>query len=212
MSLLIGFLFGFVGSIPIAGPISLLVFAYGVSGKLRSGLFLAMGGALAEGVYAYLAFWGLNRLLERYPAIVAQTRGVGAVVIFSLGLAFLLKKTKQGEEIEERSGRGGSFLLGVTITALNPTLIVTWSAAVTTLYSTGYIAPGDAGSAVAFAASACVGIVCWFASLLLLLNRFKGRFTRQSLDKLVRAVGCVLIALSLWFAVSFIRYLFEEGA
>jgi threonine/homoserine/homoserine lactone efflux protein len=212
VSLLVGFLFGFIGSIPVAGPIALLVFAYGVSDRFKSGLYVALGGALAESAYAYMAYWGLHRLIDRYPALVPQSRGVGAVVIFAVGLAFVLRKPKEGEATERRAGRGGSFALGFTITALNPTFIVTWTAAATTLFSTGLVTPEALGDALPFAVGAFAGIVSWFTVLLLILRRFKGRFSAATLDRVVRGVGVALIGLSLWFAWSFVRYLLARGA
>lgn len=47
---LFGYIFGFLGSIPIAGPTSAMVFRLGIQGKYRSGLAIASGGAIAEAV------------------------------------------------------------------------------------------------------------------------------------------------------------------
>jgi threonine/homoserine/homoserine lactone efflux protein len=44
----LGFAFGFVGSIPVAGPIAALVLSRGLEGRARSALSLAAGAALAE--------------------------------------------------------------------------------------------------------------------------------------------------------------------
>jgi hypothetical protein len=44
----LGILLGFVGSIPAAGPLLLLVIASGLEGQRRRALALAAGGALAE--------------------------------------------------------------------------------------------------------------------------------------------------------------------
>ena len=53
----LGILLGFVGSIPAAGPLLLLVIASGLEGQRRRALALAAGGALAESLYVALAFW-----------------------------------------------------------------------------------------------------------------------------------------------------------
>ena len=183
------------------------MFAYGVSGRAQSAVYVAVGGALAESVYAFLAFWGLTKLLDQYPSIIPDSRGVGAVLLFALGLAFVLHREKPGEKREPKTGWGGSFVLGFTLTALNPTLIVTWTAAATTLFSTGLLPHTSLSSALPFAVGAFVGIVSWFVVLLLILRRYKQRFERATLSKVVRGVGFALIGLSLWFAVQFARYL-----
>ncbi len=52
---LTGFLMGFVGSMPIAGPVSLLVFHRGILGRYWDGWLIGLGGALAEGIYCAVA-------------------------------------------------------------------------------------------------------------------------------------------------------------
>ncbi|MCK5796418.1 MAG: LysE family transporter, partial [Deltaproteobacteria bacterium] len=136
---IIGFLFGFIGSMPVAGPIAVIVFARGIEGRLRSGLAVAVGGALAEGVYAFLAFWGFSKLLAHYTFILPASRAVAAIVLIGLGIIFLRKKPIETTPSPVREGWGGGFFLGFGITALNPTLIATWSAASATLFSTGLV-------------------------------------------------------------------------
>ena len=66
---LLGFALGFVFSMPVAGPVSLLVFGRGLQGRGRSGVSLALGSSIAESMYAYLAFWGFSALLGSYAWI-----------------------------------------------------------------------------------------------------------------------------------------------
>ena len=61
--LVIGFCLGFIGSVPIAGPTSALVLKLGIQEKYWSGRAVAVGGALAESVYAGLAYWGFGSFL-----------------------------------------------------------------------------------------------------------------------------------------------------
>ena len=203
-----GFLFGFIGSMPVAGPIAVLVFTRGVEGKFRSGAAIAIGGALAEAIYAFGAFWGFAVFLTRYAFIVPLSRGVAAAMLIGLGVAFLLRKDidPRAPEHHQRNSWGGNFALGFTITALNPTLIATWSAATTTLFSTGLV---EFTSAVApiFATGASLGIAIWFLILLWLVKRYKDRFSTRTLNRVVRAMGVFLIGVGGWFLVLLIQYL-----
>ena len=45
LPLLIGFAFGFLGSMPVAGPISLLVLHLGLAHDSRRAMYVAVGGA-----------------------------------------------------------------------------------------------------------------------------------------------------------------------
>src|SRR5262245_51236802 len=84
-----GFAFGFVGSIPIAGPIAALVWSRGLEDRTRSGLFLAAGAAVAEGAYVYLAFWGFSEVLARYAWIEPLSRLAAAATLTVLGVRFV---------------------------------------------------------------------------------------------------------------------------
>ncbi|RLN48135.1 hypothetical protein BBJ28_00001786 [Nothophytophthora sp. Chile5] len=50
LPLVAGFCFGFLGSVPIAGPTSAMVLKLGIQGKYRAGLTIAFGGAISEAV------------------------------------------------------------------------------------------------------------------------------------------------------------------
>jgi threonine/homoserine/homoserine lactone efflux protein len=211
IAILLGFTFGFVGSIPVAGPISALVFSRGLQGRYRSGVFIAAGGGIAEAAYAFLAFWGFSAYLTRYAFIVPTSRALAAVILTALGISFI--RAKNMEE-SSRTARGdtawASFALGFTITILNPTLIATWTAAVTTLYSTGTLS-FSTGLALPFALGTMVGIAGWFCLLLWLLHAYKDRFTFATLQKIVRVVGVMLVVTAIWFFVRFVQYLLGQG-
>lgn len=212
---LLGFVFGFVGSMPVAGPIAILVFGRGLEGRLRSGVYLAVGAAIAESVYAYFAYWGFSELLSHNRWIEPVTRTVAAVLLIGLGLHFTFGRKKAQvdpafEEQKKNVGNKRSFLLGFTITALNPALIATWSAAVTTLHSFDAVdfAPQHA---LPFSAGVLLGISIWFTILLVILGRFRGRFQRSTLDKMVRAMGVFLILLGAYFGLKLIMGLAALG-
>ncbi len=209
---LLGILLGFLGSIPVAGPISLLVLAYGLEGRVRNGLFLAAGASLAESVYAYLAFWGFGELLARLPWIEPVSRGLAAILLITLGVRFWQRKPPTEAEPQPSPlavGDRRSFLLGLTITAFNPTLIATWLAAVTLLRASNLVDFG-VGRALMFATGVAVGIAAWFGVLLKLLVRYQQRFSASSLNRLLQAMGAVLALLGVVFAGLFAQYVFKQ--
>lgn len=204
-AVVIGFLFGFVGSMPVAGPIAVLVFTRGVEGRFRSGLGIAAGAAVAEGAYAFLAFWGFSTFLAQYGFVVPVSRGAAAVILATLGVVFLRRRGAPPDAVPLDRARG-SVALGFTICALNPTLIATWTAAVTTLFSTGLVTFA-AWLAWPFALAAVAGIFAWFLVLLALLRRARGRFRPETLDAVIRAMGLLLLGLSALFVVQLVRWL-----
>lgn len=194
---LLGLAIGYVGSMPVAGPIAVLVLGRGLEDRGRNALFLALGSAIAESVYAYLAFWGFSAFLASYPWIEPVARIAAAVLLFGLGVHFYRKRqTEQPAPRAENVGNKRSFFLGFTITALNPTLIATWTFTVTTVFSFG-IVRFNAANALPFSLGAFCGIVGWFATMLYLLARFRSSFPRTGLNRLMRVMGVVLIIAGL---------------
>lgn len=203
LALLIGFAFGYFGSMPVAGPISLLVLHLGLEGAPRQGIFVAMGGALAEGAYALLAFWGLTAFLNRYPAVLPASRVVGAALLLVLGLVLLLRGPGAPEPEDlpaPRRGSKRSFAAGFLITAVNPTLVVTWTAALGALHGTGLLTL-DQSRALPFAGAVILGIVAWFATLLWLVLRFRARWSEAALSRFKKVMGAALVAVGGWMAV-----------
>lgn len=201
-----GLLLGFVGSIPVAGPVSAIVVSRGIQGRFESGVYLSVGAGIAEALYAALAFWGFGALLTRYSFVVPLSRGAAAVILAVLGVMLARATSKDVEERHDgRDSRFGSFALGFSISALNPTLLATWTAAVATLYSTGLVGFSGA-AAVPFAAGTAAGIAAWFVLLLVLVRRYRAKLAMDVLARAIRVIGWLLLFLSAWFAWRFVEY------
>jgi len=202
---LIGFGFGFVGSMPIAGPIAVLVFARSLDARFRSALAIGLGCALAESVYATLAFFGFAELLAQYAWITPVSRGAAAAILIGLGVSFLLRKPSTDPPGDDGRAGARSFLLGLGITAFNPTLIATWTGAVTTLAGTGAVAV-DSSLAWPFGLAAGLGIFSWYLVLVALVRRYRDRFRPETLDKVLRVFGVFVIGVGIWFLVRLILW------
>lgn len=206
-ALLIGFCFGFFGSIPVAGPIAAIVLKRGLTGRIASAALVGVGGGIAEAGYAFLAFWGFATYLTKYPIIEPISRTLAGVILIALGISFARYKTPAaGAPLKKSNDSPAASLgLGFMITALNPTLIATWTAATTTLYSSDLVTlrPQDA---IPFSLGALVGIIGWFGLLTLLLKKYGGRFNQERLTLFVRVIGFLILGLGLYFAVKATLY------
>lgn len=204
---LVAFVFGFVGSMPLAGPVALLVFSRGVEGKLGEALRIGVGAAVAEGLYAAVAFFGFATILAHHPVLLPVAHGVTAVVLLAVGVYFLFWKKKEGVGPEAAPERvSGTFFVGFTISVLNPTLFVTWTAAVAWLYSKQLVEMSG-WMALPFGAMAAVGIAAWFVVLVALIRRYKDRFPSRALTWTVRVMGLALIGLAIWSAVQLVMWI-----
>jgi hypothetical protein len=116
-AILAGTIMGFLGSMPIAGPVAVLVLERGLVRRGREGLGVALGAAAAESIYAFLAFWGLGAVLYASPTLLRASRLVGVGVMITLGVYLANRKSAprppeaEGDALVVGRKRRG-FLLG----------------------------------------------------------------------------------------------------
>lgn len=206
---LLGLTFGFVGSIPIAGPISALVLQRGLAERYMSAALIGIGGALAEGLYAFLAFFGFSKYLAPYPWIEPVSRGVAAAILVGLGISFMRYDGARKAEERKADSATQSFFLGLSVTLVNPTLIATWTATTTAVHSTNLMQTTPE-AALPFALGATVGIGGWFSLFALIMKRYGSRFSPKTLERIVRAIGFAILGLGLWFAWRFVDFLLHR--
>lgn len=172
-------------------------------GRFTEALRLSFGAAIAEGIYAALAFWGFATFLARYEAAVSISRGVTAVVLFAVGLHFVRWTPKAEDHARPERGRS-AFFVGFTTSMLNPTLLLTWSAVTTGIYSRQIVAMTSL-LALPFGIAAGLGIASWNLVLVTLMRRFHEKVPKAFITWTVRSMGLLLIAIAMWSAVDLSR-------
>jgi threonine/homoserine/homoserine lactone efflux protein len=194
---LVGFVFAFVGSMPIAGPIAAIVLERGLRGRVRSAIAVGAGCALAESGYAFLALWGFSTFLAENPYIEGASRLLACGLLLGLGTMFL--RYRGAQRTGDRPGGDTalkSLSLGFGITALNPTLIATWTGATTMLHSTGMLRL-EPRMAAPFALGAMLGTAGWSALFATMLGRLGARFDDRGLTRAVRLSGALVMGVGL---------------
>ena len=199
MACLAGFLTGFVGSMPIAGPTSLLVFHRGMVARYRDGWAVSLGGGLGEGIYCAIAIYAVSTLGDNFTFFTPLAKAVSILLLLALGLyfSFIHQEAPGISPLAESSTADWrrQFCIGLGVAAFNPMLFVTWSGTIAVLYSlTGLTFHGYEG--IGFAASVATGIIAWFSILLALMQRFSGRFSFPMLQRVIRSIGIVLLVVS----------------
>ena len=126
-----GLLAGFIFSMPIAGPISILITSNALKGRLRYCNLVSLGASIADFTYVFVAVFGLTKLYSFIQPIIPYMFAVGSLFFFYLGykifrtkidIEHLEDKSHLAEKIEKRE-RGG-FYTGFMINFLNPTLFI----------------------------------------------------------------------------------------
>jgi threonine/homoserine/homoserine lactone efflux protein len=206
IALFLGLGLGFVGSMPVAGPISILVLKYALENRRREAMSLSIGASIAEAAYAFIAFWGLSSVLVRYPTLLPGMRIVGALVLIGIGAYFGLRRPRVVRSSAADAGpspAGTTWITGLAVTIFNPTLIVTWTTIITALHATSFFRL-DPGDAIPFALGVVAGIVGWFAVLIALVQRFREHLQPKTIALLIRSLGWGLVSIGLvvgWKAI-----------
>lgn len=205
---LVALAFGFLGSMPLAGPIAVLTVSRAAHDRYGEALRIAAGAAVAEGIYAGVAFWGFTTFLARISLIVPISHGATALVLTGLGARFIFWRMNEAEDKHE--SRSGTLFLGFTVSMLNPTLLLTWSAAVAFLYSR-HLEPKSSLAALPFGGCAAAGIAGWFACLVALMRKYRGKIPSKVLTYGVRAMGVALVGLGITAGVSLVHWIRDPG-
>lgn len=206
----VAFGFGFVGSMPLTGPISVLVVSRAAQKDFAQSLRIGLGAAAAEGIYAGIAYFGFATFLARHPLVLPISHAVSAVVLSALGVYFLSWKERHLHP-RERKNRLSGFWLGFTVSAFNPTLLATWTAGVTALYARQWV-EFSMLLTVPFALAGGGGVATWEVLSVALLRRFADRFPRRAIMWVIRAMGLVVLAGGVWSGVDFVRGLRHPSA
>jgi len=200
---LVAFGFGFVGSIPLTGPVAVWVMSRAAQRQFRMSLRIGLGAAVAEALYAAIAFWGFSTFLAQHQGILTATHAVSATVLILLGLYFMRWRLTAQATPEHPQGMKG-FLVGFTVSLLNPTLLATWSAAVAMLYSRQLLR-FSGWLAVPFGLSAGAGVATWEVVWIALLRRHQHRLPERALQWIIRGMGGVLLLAGVYAGVDFFR-------
>jgi len=233
LAALVGLVIAFIASMPVAGPVAALIVRHAVEGHPRPALAIAVGTGLAEGMYALAAMLGAT-LLEDFPIVIPISKCLAAVMLVVLGVIFtrFVPKTPglaanrsdapadgkrhgtlQSLDVQAVMKRSRftelpwkSFTVGFSLTALNPTLLATWTAAATMIQGRAWF-DINGGSSVTFALGVVSGAFLWFSVLVWLLSRYRHRFSPLTLQRVIRWMGVGLICLGTYFLVEFVVWI-----
>jgi threonine/homoserine/homoserine lactone efflux protein len=170
---------------------------------------IAYGAALSEAGYATLACMGLATVLARYPWLTDATKLFGGVVLAGLGLFFLLRSAPAETQatVVPTPVSGRSFVLGLSLSGLNPTLLATWASGLSMVaLSFGWAVPKNQAGLVGLGAA--LGIGAWFTLETELLRRFGGRLRQRHIDRVLKAIGAGLVIAGALQLASRARLLF----
>ena len=128
-----GFIVGFIFSMPIAGPISILITSNALHGKAKYCYQVIAGAAIADSIYVFVALFGLTKLYSFYKPATPYLLLIGSLFLLFIGyktfktkvyIGHLDDKSHLPKKIDKKIK--GAFFTGFMINFLNPTLFIGW--------------------------------------------------------------------------------------
>src|ERR1035438_5092379 len=132
---LVGLFAGFILSMPIAGPISILITSNALKNRKKYCILATIGASFADFFYVFIAVFGLTKLYTYYKPFIPYLLLAGAIFLVYIGYKIFRTKidiehlddTSHLTEKIRKKERGG-FYTGFMLNFLNPTLFLGWLA------------------------------------------------------------------------------------
>jgi len=130
----VGFFVGFFFSIPVAGPVSIIITSHSLRGERHFALATASGAAIVDFIYCFVAVYGFTNLYYLYDPFIPYTLLAGSIFLIIIGYKIRhthldLKQINEKDATVEKLPRlrkRGRFFNGFIINLLNPSLFIGW--------------------------------------------------------------------------------------
>ncbi|NOX19224.1 MAG: LysE family transporter [Chlorobi bacterium] len=136
---LIGFFAGFVFSMPVAGPVSIIITSNALKGNRTYCIRTAFGASTVEFFYVFAAIFGITSLYSSYKSAIPYLLIFGSVVIILIGVKIFKTKLDidnlDETKIKKKPKTTGGFRTGAILNVTNPSLFISWLAASFMLFS-----------------------------------------------------------------------------
>lgn len=211
--LLSAFLIGFFSATVAAGPVGILIFRTALLGRYKKCIPMVIGSLIMETIYCGIALGVVGAVLLQGPRIMLFSKVVGAIIFFFIGI--YLYKTDPNKEVTEETKeislteKTKSFLTGFLLVALNPSIILVWSAIITALISFDIISFRGYLDIFFFILSAAAGLLLGSAVLIVLAKSYKKAFSTLFFKRILQLTGIVFVGVSLYSILRVILHLLD---
>ncbi|HXT12698.1 MAG TPA: LysE family transporter [Candidatus Angelobacter sp.] len=204
-SALTGFFSALLLAIPV-GPVNLTIINEGARRGFKWALLITLGATTMEVTYCFIAFTGLASFLLTGQYVRAAMEVFSFVFILGLGIKFATAKSvaiqlsAATDRIEARIGEKlhphSAYMTGFVRVLANPGVMVGWFVLAANFISRNWVTPEFSGR-MACVVGVGLGTILWFLVLSYTSSRGKGKFSEQTLLRIERWSGVVLIIFAL---------------
>ena len=214
------FFISFFLCVPI-GPVNLEVFQNAIKKHYGPALSLALGASVGDAIWATAAFFGITPFLKNgYNfSIEGVFLLVTATITFILGILslkdarFLDRIEKKEEALAAKIKRKRwAFLQGLGMVLINPLGIASWMIALSFLKKLKIYIPLTLNHEIFFMVVVILGAFAYFTLIIFITNRMKSLCAPHNTRKVIKVLGYVLIAFSLYFLFFGVKALFFSSS
>lgn len=189
-----GVIIGLAGSIPL-GPIGVMCIQRTLCNSRRSGFVSGLGSAVADAVFATIAFFSLSVVMSFIENNLLIVKVIGGISVLIVGMVIFLKNPVV-QIRRSRAGKGNlwsDFLSLLLVTLANPAFILIFVALFAALgvSSTGI---GYADGAVMILGVFC-GASLWWFTLTFTVSLLRHRIRPRHLLWINRLSGALIVIL-----------------
>ena len=199
--LLSGIILGFTVAAPI-GPVNIAVFRCALASGFRPAWVIGLGAGIADAVYVVLVFLGLAPILGQSFAFRLALWGVGGAFLIYLGVSGLRLRKMFSAITAETPPRTElhPFLVGLSITMLNPMTVVSW-AAIGGAFFAMFAVDANIANGLILAGSVFLGSVLWSGVVALTTHAARRLVSARVLRVVSMVASLALLVFGLGFLI-----------
>jgi threonine/homoserine/homoserine lactone efflux protein len=206
------FFLGFVAAIPV-GPIQIEVMRRSINGHLKASFMVILGAFVSDVIYGTIAFFGITPFLRERMVMAVFWLG-GSLILILLG-TLTIRNALNPRDYEAQSKylimKRWSFLGGLTLSGMNPMMILWWLLGARIFLDVGLINVLTHRVAVFFLISGGLGLAAYLVLLSLVLYWMKRFLSMKRIRQINLGFGIVLILLAGYFIFTSVRYFLRPG-
>ena len=197
---------GCLAAIP-AGPVQIEVVRRSINGQVKASLLVVIGAFLVDVFYGVIAFFGIAPFLEE-KKVMAIFWLAGSIILIVMA-AFIIRH-RPGKEIsyEEAPRKRWALLGGISLSIINPMMILWWLSAARIFEDVGLIREFSGDVALTFLAAASIGLASYLTGLSLFIYWVKKFVSTAKLRRTNQVFGVFLLLIGLYFLFTSVHTLF----
>lgn len=196
-----GLIIGIMIAAPV-GPIGVLCVRRTIAEGRAYGLVSGLGAATADGVYGFIAAFGLTFISSFLVTEQLWIRVIGGLFLCLLGVKALLSKPQETPSSPKDVNLLRAYVSTLFLTFTNPMTIISFAAIFAAVGLSNV--KGDYFSATVLVLSVFAGSSLWWLFLTYGISRFREKFDSRGLTWVNRISGLVIIVFGFTVLISVI--------